>query len=306
MSNDQRPVLVIGATGFVGGRVVTALRAKGRTVRCMARTPEKAQDLAADGVTVVPGDILDPAAVDRAVEGVSAIVVCVHTISPQGASDKGQGFMDVEADGLRHVVAACKKSGVTRVLYVTSIGVAAHATSSWLRGRWQTEQAMFQSGLDVTVVRPGMIVGRGGDGFSVVARGATKGFAVALAGRRQKFRTIAVDDLAADLVDLMDLPDAAGHAYEVGSDDVLTMREMTTIAAASIGRKPGGIVFIPAGLIRVLAPLVERVSNVPCGAISGFVGEGPREDMAGNPTALRTILGRTDRPFRHAIEGQLL
>jgi len=306
MSNDPHPVLVIGATGFVGRRVVAELRAKGRTVRCMARTPEKAQDLVADGVTVVPGDMLDQGAVDRAVEGVSAIVLCVHTISPQAVDANGQGFMDMEAEGLRHVVAAGTKFGVTRVLYVTSIGVAEHATSSWLRGRWQTEQAMFQSGLDVTVVRPGMIVGRGGDGFSVVARGATTGFAMAIAGPRQKFRTIAVDDLAADLVDLMDLPSAAGRAFDVGSDDVLTMKEMTKIAAASIGRRPGVILFIPAGVIRVLAPLVERVGKIPHGAISGFVGDGAREDMAGNPAALRTILGRADRPFLQAIDGQLL
>jgi len=306
MGNGESPVLVIGATGFVGRQVVASMRERGRSVRCMARTPEKAGDLVRDGVTVVQGDMLDQAAVDQAVRGVSAVVVCVHTVSRQRAAAKKQGFMDVEAQGLRHVVAACRKSGVTRVLYVTAIGVAEHATSSWSRGRWLTEQELFDSGLDVTVVRPGMIVGRGGDGFGIVARGATKRFAMAVAGPRQKFRTIAVDDLARDLADLMDLPDAAGKAFEVGSDDVLTMKQMTEIAATSIGRRPGAILFMPAGLTRLLAPLVERAARVPRGAISGFVGEGPREDMVGDPTAVRTILGRADRPYRQAIEGQLL
>lgn len=306
MSKDHRPVLVMGATGFVGRRVVAALREEGRVVRCLARTPERAQDLVADGVSVVPGDMLDQGAVARAVEGVSAVIVCVHTISPQAASAHGQGFMDVESEGLRHVVAACNESGVSRVMYVTSIGVDEHATSSWLRGRWQTEQALFQSGLDVTVLRPGMIVGRGGDGFSVVARGAKSRFTMAMAGPRQKFRTIAVDDLAADLVDLIDLPSAVGRAFDVGSDDVLSMAEMTRIAAESIGRRPGVILFVPGRLIRLLAPLVERIAHVPRGAISGFVGEGAREDMTGNPDAVRVILGRTDRPYRQAIDGQLL
>ncbi len=306
MTDDHRPVLVIGATGFVGARVVETLRVRGRGVRCLARSPRKAVNLVADGVTVVPGDMLDPEAVDRAVEGTSAVVVCVHTISPQGSAGRGQGFMDLEAEGLRHVVSACQRYGVIRVVYVTSIGVAEHATSSWLRGRWQTEQALFRSGLDVTVVRPGMIVGRGGQGFGVVARGATRGLTLAMAGPRQRFRTIAVDDLAADLVDLMDLPDAVGHAFEVGSDDVLTMKEMATMAAASIGRKPGVILFIPAGLLRLVAPLVERVGKVPRGAISGFAGEGAREDATGDPAASRTVLGRTDRPFLKAIDGQLL
>lgn len=306
MSNDQRPVLVIGANGFVGRRVVATLAARGRTVRCLARTPQKARDLVADGVSVVPGDMLDAAAVFRAVEGAGAVIVCVHTISPKGASDRAQGFMEVEAEGLRNIAAACQRFGVSRVLYVTSIGVAQDARSTWLRGRWQTEQTLFHSGLDVTVVRPGMIIGRGGDGFSVVARAASRRCAIAIAGPRQKFRTIAVDDLAADLVDLMDLPDAVGVAFEVGSDDVLTMKEMTTVAADSIGRKPGLILFLPARLMRVLAPVVERAGKVPRGAISGFVGDGARQDMTGDPTALRTILGRSDRPFRQAIDGQLL
>jgi len=307
MENDgQQPVLVIGATGFVGRQVVASLAAKGRLVRCMARTPERAGDLVRDGVTVVPGDMLDQAAVHEAVEGVSAVIVCVHTISPQRSATKHQGFMDVEAQGLRHIVAACEKSGVARVLYVTAIGVAEHAASTWSRGRWLTERELFDSGLDVTVVRPGMIVGRGGDGFAIVARGATKRFAFAFAGPLQRFRTVAVDDLARDLADLLDLPGAVGKTFEVGSDDVLTMREMTDIAATSIGRKPGTILFFPAGVLRLLAPLLERATRVPRGAISGFFGEGPREDMVGDPTALRTILGRVDRSYRQSIEGQLL
>lgn len=274
MSDSQPPVLVVGATGFLGRRVVAALHAQGRPVRCLVRTPEKAADLASAGATLVPGDMLDEDAVGRAVKGAAAVIVCVHTISPQGDAGADEDFMDVEARGLSQVTDACTKFGVRRVLYVTSIGVAEQTGSSWLRGRWLTEQALFASGLDATVVQPGMIVGRGGDGFSIVTRAATKPLAVAIAGPRQKFRTVAVDDLARDLVDLLDAPDAYGRAFEVGSDDVLTMKEMAKITASSLGRRPSVMLFIPAGLIRRLAPLVERVARVPSGAISGFVGEG--------------------------------
>ena len=305
MSESDLPVLVIGSTGFVGRRVVAALESQGRAARAMARAPQKAQDLISDLVSVVPGDMLDAAAVRRAVEGVGAVVFCVHTLSQQAGASHEQDYMDVEAQGLRNVVAACRAAGVSRVIYVTSIGVAEHGTSSWLRGRWRTEQALFASGLDVTVLRPGMIVGRGGDGFGIVARGATSRFAVAVAGPRQRFRTVAVDDLAHDVVDVIGMPAAVGAAFDVGSDDVLTIREMTQIAATSIGRRPGVTVFIPGGLVRRLAPLIERVGRVPRGAISGFIGDGQREDMTGDPTRLRAILGRTDRPFLAAIAGQL-
>jgi uncharacterized protein YbjT (DUF2867 family) len=305
MSDDERPVLVIGATGFLGGRVVAALLANACRVRCLARSPERAAGLAGEGVEVRKGDMLEAGDVSSAVAGASAVIVCVHTLSPQGAAAAGQQFMDVEATGLQHVVTACQEHGVRRVLYVTSIGVAADATSSWLRGRWLTEQTLLTSGLDVTVVRPGMIVGRGGDGFGIVARGATRRVAVAFGSPSLRFRTIAVDDCARDIVDLLDRPEAVGQAFEVGSDDVLTMRQMMAVAAASLGRRPALAVFLPAGLVRLLAPLIERVARLPRGAIGGLVGDGPQADMVGDPSAVRALLNRVDRPFHEAVEGQL-
>jgi uncharacterized protein YbjT (DUF2867 family) len=229
----------------------------------------------------------------------------VHTISPQPGDASGGGFMDVEAAGLRTVVAACEAQGVRRVLYVTSVNVAEHAASSWLRGRWAIERELLASGLDATVLRPGMIVGRGGDGFSLVARAATTRFSMAVGGPRLRFRTVGVDDLAQDIVDLIDLPASFGRTLDAGSDDVLTMRQMTAIAAESLGRRPGRLVFVPGGVVRLLAPVVERIARVPKGAIAGFVGDGPQEDMIGDPGELRVLLGRADRPFRQSIEGQL-
>lgn len=305
MSDSDLPVLVIGATGFVGRRVVSRLRATGRSVRCLVRTPTKADFLAADGVEVVQGDMLKAAAAERAIAGVAAVIMCVHTISPQPANKNDDGFMDVEAKGLRNVTAGCAAHGVRRVLYVTAIGVAKYGPSSWLRGRWATEQALLSSGLDATVVRPGMIVGRGGGGFNLVTRAATRSVAMGVGSAHLRFRTISVDDLAQDLVDLIDEPESFGKTFDAGSDDVLTMRQMAAIAAASIGRRPGHLLFMPAGLVRALAPVVERLTKVPKGAISGFVGDGPQEDMIGNPTELRAVLGRNDRPFHEAIVNQL-
>jgi len=303
---SPQPVLVIGATGFLGRSVVASLGRHGYSVRCMARTPERAADLAGDGIEIVRGDYLDAGNVERASDGVAAVIICVHTLTPQGASAAGQGFMDVEAAGLRNVVAACEAHGVRRVMYVTSIGVEENASSSWLRGRWLTEQSLFDSGLDVTAIRPGMIVGRGGDGFGIVARGATTRFAVAMGSPRQIFRTVAVTDLADDIVDLMAQPAAVGRAFEMGSDDLLTMRQMMSVAATSIGRRRAVTLFVPASLIRLVAPLVERIARMPHGALRGLVGDGPRHDMIGDPTAVRAVLGRTDRPFRDSIVGELV
>ncbi|MEJ7661782.1 MAG: NAD(P)H-binding protein [Hymenobacter sp.] len=88
--------------------------------------------------------------------------MAVHTLSPQPGSSAAQGFMDVELTGLHHIVAACRTHGVRRVVYVTFLGAAPEAPSAWVRERWQAEQYLLHSGLDATIIRPGQIVGPGG------------------------------------------------------------------------------------------------------------------------------------------------
>jgi uncharacterized protein YbjT (DUF2867 family) len=184
-SQVNSTILVIGASGFLGRHVAQALLADGRTVRCMARDPSRVQDLADAGCEVVQGDILDAASVEHALESVQAAYICIHTLSPQAANSSGHDFMDVEKTGLQNIVRACEKHGVRRLIYVTSIGIAPDAPSAWLRGRWQTEQFLFGSGLDVSVIRPGMIVGRGGTGFDAVLSGAKRPVAIGMGSERQ-------------------------------------------------------------------------------------------------------------------------
>lgn len=141
-------VLVVGASGSLATQVSQALLADGRTVRCMARDPARLQDLADAGCEVVTGDMLDPSSVGAALRSVDAVCICVHTLSPQASGHAGHDFMQVEETGVRNIVTAARVHDVRRLIYVTSIGVAPDAPSAWLRGRWRTEQLLFDSGLD--------------------------------------------------------------------------------------------------------------------------------------------------------------
>lgn len=299
--DDDRAVLVVGATGFVGRRVVAKLLAGDVWVRCLARHPERAADLTAAGAEVVGGDMLLPDTIARAVRSARAVIVCVHTLSPQTQNRPGQSFTDVEETGLRNIAAACRTQQVRRLLYVTSIGVAANGSSSWLRGRARIEQMLFDSGLDITVLRPGMIVGHGGAGFGLVERGARRPLTVLLSSPIQRFRTIAVDDLADQLIQLMDRPDSYGQHYDVGSDDILTVDQMIDLTADHLGRRPPVKIHLPRRLVARLAPLIERAAHLPPGAIGGFVGEGSDADMIGNTTPISVLLDHPPRPFHHAM-----
>ncbi len=142
----MKKILVIGASGFLGRHVAQALLADGYAVRCVARNPARVQDLATAGCEVVQGYISDLASMQHALQSVDAAYISVHTLSPQQARTAGQGFMDVEMDGLRNIVTACRTNGVRRLMYVTFLGVAPDSPSAWVRGRWEAQQFLLNNG----------------------------------------------------------------------------------------------------------------------------------------------------------------
>jgi len=298
-------ILIIGASGFVGGHVARALIAEGYAVRCLARNTAKVRDLAALGCEIVRGDISDLASMQHALESVDAAYIAVHTLSPQHADTSGRGFMDVEMQGVQNIVAACRMYAVRRLLYVTFLGSAPTGSSAWIRGRWQTEQFLLDSDLDVTVIRPGMIVGMGGQGFDMTVSNARRPVSIIIGSGQQRFRPIAIDDLVAYLVGVLDDPRAYGQCYDVGNDDVLTNNQMVDVAAAALGRKQPRKIHAPRALLGALAPLIERISRTPKGALKGML-DGMKTDMIGDPTPIRALLPRPLLSYRQAVERALI
>jgi len=299
----MKRLLVIGATGFVGRHVARELLSCGYSVRCVARKPARAQGLAEAGCEVVQGDISDLASIKSAVAGVEAVYVSIHTISPQHASTSGQGFTEVESNGLRNVVTACQAQGVRRLIYITSLGVAADATSEWTRERWGMEQMLLGSGLDVTVIRPGQIVGVGGHGFDTTLSDAKKPLAVNLGDGRRRMRNIAVDDLVYYLVGVLGDPRSFGQCYDVGGDEVLSSNQMVDVAADVLGRPHPIKIDIPRLLHGPIAARIERRNRLPKGSIKGMLSGGG--DMVGDPMPIRAILPRTPLSYRQAVERAL-
>jgi len=297
-------ILVIGSSGFVGRPVAQALLAGGYAVRCLARNPAKVQDLATAGCEVIQGDMSDLASMQRALESVDAAYIAVHTLSPQQAGTAGQDFMDVEMNGLENIVAACWTNGVRRLIYVTFLGTAPDGPSAWIRGRWKTEQFLLQSGLDVTVIRPGQIVGVGGQGFNMLVAQAKRSTAILMGSGQQRFRPIALDDLVSYLVGVLNDPRAYGQCYDVGCDDILTTDHMIDLAAEVLGRNHPRKIHIPPALLGAFAPLIERMTKAPKGALNGLL-DGMKTDMIGDPTPIRTILPRPLLSYRQAVKHAL-
>ncbi|RZM24391.1 MAG: NAD-dependent epimerase/dehydratase family protein [Pedobacter sp.] len=296
----MKKILVIGASGFIGGYLTRQLVAEGFAVRCMLRNPEKAKKLAGSGCEIVKGDFTNPESVQHALQSMDAVYVCIHTLAPQHKDTATQGFMDIEMSGLMHIAEGCKMHGVNRLIYVTALGISAEAKDAWTAGRWKTQQYLLNSGLDVTVIQPGMIVGIGGQGFNMVLANARKSTAFVIGNGLNKFRCIAIDDLVYNLIGVLNEPKAYGQCYEVGSDDILTADQLIDEAADVVGHAHPSKVHIPLGLLRFAAPLIERIAKSPKGAIKGALG-GLGADMVGNPFPIRELLPRKPLTYKQAV-----
>ena len=292
----MRNVLVIGASGFVGRHLADA----GHRVRCLVRTPSRAPGLAARH-EVAPGDITDEAAVGRALDGMGAAYVSTHTLSPQRAPG---GFMDVERRGLANVVKGCLDRGARRLVYVTSLGITPDAPGTRARGRWAAEESVLGGGLDATVVRPGLIVGAGGQGFGPLMAQARRRVALVPGRGGVRRRSIGVHDLADLLVDILGEPRAHGLRLEVGGDDLLTRDAMIDVAARALGRRPPRKLPMPVGIVAAAAPLLSRLAKLPPGAARGLL-EALDVDRVGDVSTSRAILPEIPAGFEAALRRAL-
>ncbi|WP_437985490.1 SDR family oxidoreductase [Sorangium sp. So ce117] len=300
----MRTVLVLGGTGLTGRRLVEALLQEGFLVRCAVRNLDAARARLPAAAELVRGDIADRAAIEEAVRGCEAVFNCVHTLSPQKGAAPGETFVDTELRGLENVVAACRIHGVRRVLYVTFLGITPDTRSIWARGRWKAEQMLLGSGLDVTILRPGQIVGRGGFGFDTTLANARRRVALILGSGRSRMQNIALDDLVHYLVRSLDEPRTFGRAFDVGGDEAFTTDEMVDVAARVLGRRPPWKLHLLPWLLAPFAGLFERLAGLPRGAFADLL-LGLDADLVGDVGPIRAIIPLTPMPYAQAVERAL-
>lgn len=121
---------------------------------------------------------------------------------------------------------------------------------------------------------------------------------------RNKLRCIAIDDLIYNLIGVLTEPKAYGQCYEVGSDDVLTSDQFIDAAAEVVGRRHPRKIHISLALLRLAAPLIERIVKSPKGSIKGAL-DGLGEELIGDPSAIRKLLPRQPLSYKQAVEKAL-
>lgn len=219
---QSKLILLTGATGYVGGRLVPKLLESGYRVRCLVRDPSRLQGRAwLKKVEVVAGDALHPQDLAVAMQGVSAAYYLVH--GKQGSKDSAE--RDLQA--ARNFSQAAEEEGIEQIIYFGELVDPTANLSPYLRSRHETGFTLRHGKTPVTEIRAGMIIGSGSALFEMI-RYLTELQPVLTcpAWFFSQAQPIAIRDALSYLVDVLKTPDAIGRVIEVGGPTRLTYADM--------------------------------------------------------------------------------
>jgi uncharacterized protein YbjT (DUF2867 family) len=253
-------VLVTGGTGFVGPKVVHALRAQGREVRALVRHPERATQLEGWGAELVAGDVTDPTSLRAAVDGCTHVVHLV-AILKGSPSD----FHRVMTQGTADLIAAAKEAQVERFVLMSALGTTEQAKDvvPYFASKWAMEQETVRSGLEYTIFRPSFVFGRDGGALPLFIKQVRYSPVVTVIGSGvQRIQPIWVEDVAEYFARGVDHAQAANRTFEIGGPDIVTWNELYRSIAKTLGKRRK-LVHIPTGLARAGAKLTQWAPGAP-------------------------------------------
>lgn len=213
---DPAPlILLTGATGYVGGRLLKELEQQGGCrLRCLARRPEFLRPKAAPETEIVAGDVLDPASLAPAAHGVRTAYYLVHSLGSAGS------FEEQDRLAARNFGQAARMAGVERIIYLGALGDSGLHLSPHLRSRQETGDILRQSGVPVIEFRASIVIGAGSLSFEMI-RALVERLPVMITPRWVSVpaQPIAIGDLLAYLVAARQLPGSESRIYEIGGAD---------------------------------------------------------------------------------------
>ncbi len=263
--------LVTGATGFVGSHLVEALRRRGDEVTILARSAVKAAALDPLSVRVVPGDLHDRAALQRAVEGQDAVYHVAGIVAARSEAD----FLVANRDGTRHVMEAAERAGSPRVVFVSSMAAAgptirgrplrgdevSRPVTAYGRSKLAAEQVVTASPVAWSIVRPPMVYGPRDREVLKVFRLARLGIAPVLGDGTQELSAIHGADLAEALIAVAGSSAAARRTYYACHPEIFTGADMARAVGRAMGRRPR-VIRVPASIGRGVLLLTETAARL--------------------------------------------
>ena len=274
-SGKHHRILVTGATGYVGGRLLTALQSAGHDVRCLARRPEYLMPRTRPPTTIVTGDVLDAASLDGVFEGCDTAFYLVHSMGSAGSFEKQDRI------GSTNFANAAAHSSLKRIIYLGGLAGDEGGLSPHLRSRLEVGEILRTSGIPVIELRASIVIGSGSLSFELV-RSLAEHLPIMLVPRWVSVlaQPIGIEDLISYLSASMDLSLPGSHVIEIGGADVVSYRDLIVEYARQ------------RGLRRLLIPvpvLTPRLSSLWLGLVTPLYARIGRKliDSIRHPTVVR-------------------
>ncbi|MFN0122369.1 MAG: SDR family oxidoreductase [Blastocatellia bacterium] len=294
-SHDLRPlILLTGATGYVGGRLLQNLERAGQRLRCLARNPATIDSKAVAGTEVVAGDVLDSGSLSVALAGVHTAYYLVHSMGSDG------DFELEDRMAAQNFAVAARAAGVRKIIYLGGLGESEAELSAHLRSRHEVGRVLRESGVPVIEFRASIVIGSGSLSFEMI-RALVERLPVMIAPRwvATPAQPIAIEDLLAYLSEALELPTGETHIFEIGGADQASYGEIMQEYARQRGLRRW-IIPIP-----VLTP---RLSSLWLGFVTPLYARVGRKliESLRHPTVLKEqtalrVFKVRPRGFREAI-----
>lgn len=298
--DDDGPILVTGATGYIGGRLVPRLLELGYRVRCLVRDPARLQGRPwQKDVEIVAGDVLQSESLGESMRGVKAAYYLVHSLG------SGADFHQRDLKAAENFGAAARKAGIERIIYLGGLAESSPELSEHLRSRQQTGDSLRSAGVPVTELRAGVIVGSGSLSFEMI-RYLTERVPIMICPRWVFTRTqpIGIRDVLDYLTATLSCPSSAGRIIEVGGAEVVTYGEMMMIYAEVRGLRRW-MIPVPVLTPRLSSYWVNVVTPIPA-VIARPLIEGLRNENIVNDPLARTLFPEIQPVgYRTAVERAL-
>lgn len=296
VEKNSRMVLLTGASGYVGGRLLRALEAKGCHLRCLARRPEFLARRVGPNTQVIKGDVLDAPSLHAAMTEVDAAYYLVHSMGSNGA------FEEEDRKAAANFAQAAAAAGVKRIIYLGGLG-RGDTLSPHLASRQEVGRVLRSTGVPVIELRASIIIGSGSLSFEMI-RSLVEKLPIMITPRwtRSLAQPIAIEDVIAYLVAALEV--APDGIFEIGGAEPVSYLDLMK----EYGRQRG--------LKRLIIPvpvLTPRLSSLWLGLVTPLyarVGrkliDSVRNETLANDARARKIFALEPRGFREAIARALI
>jgi uncharacterized protein YbjT (DUF2867 family) len=293
-TDRQSLVLLTGASGYIGGRLLKALDRDGWTVRCLARQPDFLKPKVAPGTEIVAGDCLNPSSLGPAMRGVHTAYYLVHSMGSSGQ------FEVQDRHAAQNFANAARDAGVRRIIYLGGLGNEGHALSAHLRSRHEVADILRSSGVSTVEFRASIVIGSGSLSFEMI-RALVQRLPVMICPRwvEVKAQPIAVEDVIAYLVAALELPEAREFVFEIGGTDQVSYGDIMREYASQCSLQRW-MISVPL--------LTPRLSSLWLGVVTPIYARVGRKliDSMRNPTLVRdqsalTMFSIKPKSLRDAI-----